>query len=130
MNVYIYLYCIVCMNDHVCMYVEDIDMYTIGYFLHDNSSFKLQLSKEREEAELKQLHKSFLEPKGKDKLGQSASSADLNSDGKPMVRKLMITRTFRDETEGHLYTRMEVVTKPLVIEAYLKIRKTKTDDFM
>lgn len=42
----------------------------------------------------------------------------------------MITRTFRDETEGHLYTRMEVVTKPLVIEAYLKIRKTKTDDFM
>lgn len=88
-------------------------------------------------------------------MGQSASSQDLTSDGKPKVRKLMITRTFRDETEGgvclsltlrqcwaemiltyiwcvlgHIYTRTEEVTKPQVIEAYLKIRKNKSPEFM
>lgn len=28
------------------------------------------------------------------------------------------------------YSRSEIVTKPLVIEAYLKIRKNKNEDFM
>lgn len=47
----------------------------------------------------------------------------------PVGRVLKIYRTFRD-TEGREYTRMEVVRKQAVIDAYVKIRKTKDEGFI
>lgn len=44
-------------------------------------------------------------------------------------RVLKIYRTFRD-LEGKEYTRMEVVRKQAVIDAYLKVRSTKDDGFI
>lgn len=45
-------------------------------------------------------------------------------------RVLKITRTFRDEDTGAEYTRVELVRKPMVIDAYVKIRTTKDDEFI
>ena len=59
------------------------------------------MTKEREEAELKQLQKSLLDSKNKDgKLNESASSQDLNAEGKNLVKKLKITRIFKNENGG------------------------------
>ncbi len=44
-------------------------------------------------------------------------------------RVLKIYRTFRD-SEGKEYTRMEVVRKQAVIDAYVKIRTTKDEGFI
>ena len=44
-------------------------------------------------------------------------------------RKLIITRTFKRD-DGHLYTRSEVVSKPAVIDPYVKVRQSKDDAFM
>lgn len=44
-------------------------------------------------------------------------------------RRLKIYRTFRDE-DGKEYVRCETVRKAAVIDAYLRIRTTKDDDFM
>ena len=41
-----------------------------------------------------------MDPKGKGKLNESASNTDLNSEGKPVVRKLKITRVFKNEIGG------------------------------
>ncbi|XP_067949949.1 transcription initiation factor TFIID subunit 1-like [Watersipora subatra] len=112
---------------------EDLDYDEMGKNIENiltNKKSSSQLSKEKEEAELKQLHKTLMDPKGKDsKLNESASSQDLNSEGKAIVRKLKITRTFENEN-GDKYTRSEIVTKPLVIEAYLKIKKTRSKEFI
>lgn len=42
---------------------------------------------------------------------------------------MKIYRTFRDP-EGKEYTRIEIVRKPMVIDAYLKIRTTKDEAFI
>lgn len=42
---------------------------------------------------------------------------------------LKIYRTFRDP-EGKEFTRIEIVRKPMVIDAYLKIRTTKDEAFI
>lgn len=42
---------------------------------------------------------------------------------------LKIYRTFRD-TEGKEFTRVEIVRKPMVIDAYIKIRTTKDEAFI
>lgn len=47
-----------------------------------------------------------------------------------MHRILKITRTFRDEETGREFTKVEIVKKPLIIEAYVKIRSTKDDEFI
>ena len=44
-------------------------------------------------------------------------------------RKLKITRVFRDEN-GKEFTRTEWVLKPAVIDAYVRIQKTKDQNFM
>lgn len=44
-------------------------------------------------------------------------------------RVLKIYRTFRNAS-GKEYTRMEVVRKPAVIDAYVKIRSTKDEAFI
>jgi transcription initiation factor TFIID subunit 1 len=45
-------------------------------------------------------------------------------------RVLKITRTYRDEDTGAEYTRVELVRKTMVIDAYVKIRTTKDDEFI
>ncbi len=40
-----------------------------------------------------------------------------------------ITRTFKNES-GSLYTRTEIVRKPLVVETYVKVRETKDEAFI
>jgi hypothetical protein len=47
-----------------------------------------------------------------------------------MHRVLRITRTYRDEETGQEYTKVETVKKPLIIDAYVKIRTTKDDEFI
>ena len=44
-------------------------------------------------------------------------------------RKLKITRVFKDEN-GKEFTRTEWVLKPAVIDAYVRIQKTKDPNFM
>ena len=47
-----------------------------------------------------------------------------------MHRALKITRTFRDADSGREWTRVAVVTRPLTIDAYVRIRGTKDDEFI
>lgn len=57
----------------------------------------------------------------------TASVTSLNSSA--TGRCLKIYRTFRDE-EGKEYVRCETVRKPAVIDAYVRIRTTKDEEFM
>lgn len=57
----------------------------------------------------------------------TASVTSLNSSA--TGRCLKIYRTFRDE-EGKEYVRCETVRKPSVIDAYVRIRTTKDEEFM
>ena len=57
----------------------------------------------------------------------TASVTSLNSSA--TGRCLKIYRTFRDE-EGKEYVRCETVRKAAVIDAYVRIRTTKDEEFM
>lgn len=57
----------------------------------------------------------------------TASITSLNSSA--TGRRLKIYRTFRDE-DGKEYVRCETVRKAAVIDAYVRIRTTKDDEFM
>ena len=46
------------------------------------------------------------------------------------VRKLRITRTYRNHEDGREYTREEIVLKVPVIDFYVKIRQNKDASFM
>merc|ERR1711997_48404 len=48
-------------------------------------------------------------------------------DGPPKVLK--ITRTYRNQ-DGKMYTRTELVRKPIVVDTYAKIRTTKDEAFI
>lgn len=92
-----------------------------------NKKTSSQLSHEREEAERKELHKMLLggeDPKDKGKKRKDEGEA-------PSVggKKLKITRTFRTE-DGKMYTRVEWVTKPVIIDTYCKIREKKDPNFI
>ncbi|KAJ2946083.1 hypothetical protein O0L34_g5002 [Tuta absoluta] len=83
-----------------------------------------QLSMEREEAERAELRKMIL--------GQHEKKPQINQQDNSMSnqgRVLRIVRTFRNAS-GQRYTRVEIVRKPAVIEAYTKIRSTKDDAFI
>ncbi|RMZ95006.1 transcription initiation factor TFIID subunit 1 isoform X1 [Brachionus plicatilis] len=47
-----------------------------------------------------------------------------------MQRILKISRTYRDEQTGKEYTKVETVTNSLVIDAYVKIRTTRDEEFI
>lgn len=61
----------------------------------------------------------------KDDDTSSVTSLNSSATGK----RLKIYRTFKDE-DGKEYVRCETVRKASVIDAYLRIRTTKDDDFM
>ncbi|CAO1362793.1 unnamed protein product [Diamesa tonsa] len=105
---------------------EDSDFEELGknleMMLSENKS-STQISFEREEQERRELlewiedNKKFELPKIKEDVPPSSS------------RFLRITRTIRDEN-GNEFSRVETVRKPAVIDLYVKIRTTKSDEFI
>lgn len=99
-----------------------------------NKKTSTQLSLEREEQERQELRKMIMEGggddknKSKDKKKEEEENPD-QSNFAQQGRVLKITRTFRDP-EGKEYARVEIVRKPAVIDAYVKIRTTKDDQFI
>ncbi|GJQ86655.1 Taf1, partial [Trypoxylus dichotomus] len=96
-----------------------------------NKKTSTQLSREREEQERQELRKMILEggdeKKGKDK--KIKEEEDVHDNFAQQGRVLKIIRTFRNP-EGKEFTRAEIVRKPGVIDAYVKIRTTKDEQFI
>lgn len=100
-----------------------------------NKKTSTQLSLEREEQERQELRRMIMEGggedksnKGKDKKKEDDDVGD-HSNFAQQGRVLKITRTFTNP-EGKEYTRVEIVRKPAVIDAYVKIRTTKDEQFI
>lgn len=99
-----------------------------------NKKTSTQLSLEREEQERQELRRMIMEGggedknKGKDKKKEEDDGGD-QSNFAQQGRVLKITRTFRNP-EGREFTRVEIVRKPAVIDAYVKIRTTKDEQFI
>ncbi|KAF2894065.1 hypothetical protein ILUMI_12106 [Ignelater luminosus] len=99
-----------------------------------NKKTSTQLSLEREEQERQELRKMIMEggdgeKKVKDK---KIKEEDDNQDQFGFAqqgRVLKIIRSYRNP-EGKEYTRVEIVRKPQVIDAYVKIRTTKDEQFI
>uniref|UniRef100_A0A8B9L9B6 Transcription initiation factor TFIID subunit n=1 Tax=Astyanax mexicanus TaxID=7994 RepID=A0A8B9L9B6_ASTMX len=116
---------------------EDSDFEEMGKNIENmlqNKKTSSQLSREREEEERKELQRMLLGEDGSDqafsgshKDDDASSVTSLNSSA--TGRRLKIYRTFRDE-DGKEYVRCETVRKPAVIDAYLRIRTTKDDEFI
>lgn len=66
----------------------------------------------------------------KPKKKEDDDNADQSNFGQQSGRVLRIIRKFRDVAENKEYTRVELVRKQSVIDAYLKIRQTKDDAFI
>ncbi|KAM8965485.1 transcription initiation factor TFIID subunit 1 isoform X2 [Sarcophilus harrisii] len=131
---------------------EDSDFEEMGKNIENmlqNKKTSSQLSREREEQERKELQRMLLGEEGandketgkkekKDKKGLLSSGGSHKDDDTASVtslnssatgRCLKIYRTFRDE-DGKEYVRCETVRKPAVIDAYVRIRTTKDEEFM
>ncbi|XP_078067599.1 transcription initiation factor TFIID subunit 1 isoform X3 [Mustelus asterias] len=135
---------------------EDSDFEEMGKNIENmlqNKKTSSQLSREREEQERKELQRMLMgeeigsdkdrdKKDKKDRKGSScstptpgvfhkdddtASVTSLNSSA--TGRRLKIYRTFRDE-DGKEYVRCETVRKAAVIDAYVRIRTTKDEDFI
>uniref|UniRef100_A0A3B3SYK9 Transcription initiation factor TFIID subunit n=1 Tax=Paramormyrops kingsleyae TaxID=1676925 RepID=A0A3B3SYK9_9TELE len=115
---------------------EDSDFEEMGKNIENmlqNKKTSSQLSREREEQERKELQRMLMGEDtsavstGSHKDDDASSVTSLNSSA--TGRRLKIYRTFRDE-EGKEYVRCETVRKPAVIDAYLRIRTTKDDEFI
>jgi transcription initiation factor TFIID subunit 1 len=65
----------------------------------------------------------------KDGLMKSRLFSNQESSGK-QNRILKITRTYKNEDTGEEYTVVETIKKPLIIDAYIRIRTTKDDDYI
>ncbi|CAG5050459.1 unnamed protein product [Parnassius apollo] len=107
---------------------EESDLEEMGKNLENmlaNKKTTEQLSLEREEAERAELRKMIL--------GQSEKKPQINQNDQQQTsnqgRVLRIVRTFRNAS-GQRYTRVELVRKAAVIEAYTKIRSTKDEAFI
>ncbi|CAK1547222.1 unnamed protein product [Leptosia nina] len=106
---------------------EESDLEEMGKNLENmlaNKKTTEQLTLEREEAERAELRKMIL--------GQSEKKPQINQSDQQTSnqgRVLRIVRTFRNAS-GQRYTRVELVRKQAVIEAYTKIRSTKDDAFI
>uniref|UniRef100_A0A5F8H5M9 Transcription initiation factor TFIID subunit n=1 Tax=Monodelphis domestica TaxID=13616 RepID=A0A5F8H5M9_MONDO len=110
---------------------EDSDFEEMGKNIENmlqNKKTSSQLSREREEQERKELQRMLLVSSGgSHKDDDTASVTSLNSSA--TGRCLKIYRTFRDE-DGKEYVRCETVRKPAVIDAYVRIRTTKDEEFI
>lgn len=97
-----------------------------------NKKTSTQLSLEREEQERQELRKMIMEGEDKKIKDKKIKEEEDNQDQSNVAqqgRVLKIIRTFRNP-EGKEYTRIETVRKPAVIDAYVKIRTTKDEQFI
>lgn len=98
-----------------------------------NKKTSTQLSLEREEQERQELRKMIMEGgEGEKKVKDKKKEEDDNQDQYGFAqqgRVLKIIRAYRNP-DGKEYTRVEIVRKPQVIDAYVKIRTTKDDQFI
>lgn len=114
---------------------EDSDFEEMGKNIENmlqNKKTSSQLSREREEQERKELQRMLLAAGSaaggnNHRDDDTASVTSLNSSA--TGRCLKIYRTFRDE-EGKEYVRCETVRKAAVIDAYVRIRTTKDEEFI
>uniref|UniRef100_A0A8C1UEK7 Transcription initiation factor TFIID subunit 1 n=1 Tax=Cyprinus carpio TaxID=7962 RepID=A0A8C1UEK7_CYPCA len=110
---------------------EDSDFEEMGKNIENmlqNKKTSSQLSREREEQERKELQRMLMgEDNERERDDDASSVTSLNSSA--TGRRLKIYRTFCDE-DGKEYVRCETVRKPAVIDAYLRIRTTKDDEFI
>jgi len=121
---------------------EDLDIEEMGKNIEniiENKKSSQQLSLEKEEEERKELHKLIMgedsnpaddirmskkKGKGKEDVGDDSLNLSFSKG-----RLLKIYRTFRTP-DGKEYVRIETVRKPAVIEAYVKIRETKDEEYI
>merc|ERR1712154_147393 len=92
-----------------------------------NKKSSSQILREREEMERKNLMKIMTEGQGNSQNTPTKRKKDddENSTGDSSIPKVLkITRTYK-HPDGRLYTRTEIVRKPIVIDTYVKIRNTK-----
>ncbi|XP_017030698.1 transcription initiation factor TFIID subunit 1 isoform X2 [Drosophila kikkawai] len=118
---------------------EESDLEELGKNLENmlsNKKTSTQLSLEREEQERQELLRQLDEEHG-DGAGQGGSKGAKAKDDpsqQPLAtnnqgRILRITRTFKGN-DGKEYTRVETVRRQQVIDAYIKIRTTKDEQFI
>ncbi|KAK4872343.1 hypothetical protein RN001_014372 [Aquatica leii] len=98
-----------------------------------NKKTSTQLSLEREEQERQELRKMIMEGgEGERKMKDKKKEDDDNQDQCSYAqqgRVLKIIRAYRNP-DGKEYTRVEIVRKAQVIDAYVKIRTTKDEQFI
>ncbi|XP_030243753.1 transcription initiation factor TFIID subunit 1 isoform X6 [Drosophila navojoa] len=97
-----------------------------------NKKTSTQLSLEREEQERQELLRQLEEEQGDGASKAAKAKEDVTQ--QPMAnsnqgRILRITRTFKGN-DGKEYTRVETVRRQAVIDAYIKIRTTKDEQFI
>ncbi|KAH8381371.1 hypothetical protein KR093_003697 [Drosophila rubida] len=112
---------------------EESDLEELGKNLENmlaNKKTSTQLSLEREEQERQELLRQLDDEQGDG--GHKSSKAKEESQPMPQSnhgRILRITRTFKG-ADGKEYTRVETVRRQAVIDAYIKIRTTKDEQFI
>ncbi|KAM7364185.1 TATA-box binding protein associated factor 1 isoform 2-T2 [Cochliomyia hominivorax] len=117
---------------------EESDLEELGKNLENmlsNKKTSTQLTMEREEQERQELLKKIMEDeegnknKGDKNKDGNADSQQQQVQNSNQGRILKITRTFKD-SEGKEYTRVETVRRQPIIDAYVKIRTTKDEQFI
>ncbi|XP_052869820.1 transcription initiation factor TFIID subunit 1 [Anopheles cruzii] len=121
---------------------EESDLEELGKNLENmlaNKKTSTQLSLEREEQERQELLRKIMEEQGGSGggvgTGPGGQKKKKDDDGlkdeqtSPNSKILKITRTFKN-AEGREYTRVELVRRSPVIDAYVKIRTTKDEAFI
>ncbi|GFO30868.1 transcription initiation factor tfiid subunit [Plakobranchus ocellatus] len=111
---------------------EDSDFEEMGKNIESmlsNKKTSTQLTREKEEAERRELQRMLKgePPDAKDKKIVKGSKEEEMMQHRG--RKLKIVRTFHDDT-GRQYQRSEMVSNPVVIDTYLRIRETRDQSFI
>ncbi|XP_021710567.1 transcription initiation factor TFIID subunit 1 isoform X2 [Aedes aegypti] len=110
---------------------EESDLEELGKNLENmlaNKKTSTQLSLEREEQERQELLRKIMEEQGSSR-GKKKDDDLKDIQQVPTTKILKITRTFKN-SEGREYTRVEIVRRAPVIDAYTKIRTTKDEAFI
>ncbi|XP_053696319.1 transcription initiation factor TFIID subunit 1 isoform X2 [Sabethes cyaneus] len=111
---------------------EESDLEELGKNLENmlaNKKTSTQLSLEREEQERQELLRKIMEEQGSSRGGKKKEEELKDLQPSPTSKILKITRTFKN-SEGREFTRVEIVRRSPVIDAYVKIRRTKDEAFI
>ncbi|XP_003436646.2 transcription initiation factor TFIID subunit 1 isoform X1 [Anopheles gambiae] len=112
---------------------EESDLEELGKNLENmlaNKKTSTQLSLEREEQERQELLRKIMEEQGGSGQKKKKDDEGMKDEQQSSTAKILkITRTFKN-AEGREYTRVELVRRSPVIDAYVKIRTTKDEAFI